>query len=83
MEAKEALTIDVTRDGVILIDGTRTNIREFKTLAKTLTGNRPGRGVYLRADQNVNYGIVVQIIAILSDVGVTNVGFMTEPEEVR
>jgi len=39
--------------------------------------------VYLRADQGVNYGIVVQLLAILNNVGITNVGLVTEPEEIR
>ena len=40
-------------------------------------------GVYLRADQGVNYGLVVQLLAILNKAGITNVGLVTEPEEIR
>ena len=60
-----------------------TSISQFKATARALTMNRSKNGVYLRADQGVNYGIVVQLLAILNNVGITNVGLVTEPEEIR
>ena len=51
----------------------------FKALAK----NRTRNGVYLRADKGVDYGTVAQVMAILNVNGITNVGLVTEPEEIR
>jgi biopolymer transport protein ExbD len=39
--------------------------------------------VYLRADKGVEYGIVAQLLAIIRANGVSNVGLVTEPEEIR
>jgi biopolymer transport protein ExbD len=36
----------------------------------------------LRADQNANWGVVAQVLAIIRAAGVTNVGLVLEPEEV-
>jgi len=57
-------------------------LREFKVLFKSISKNRTRNGVYLRADQGVPYGTVVQLMAILNANGVTNVGFVTEPENI-
>ena len=84
MESKDAVAITVNRDGVIFVDNVKlTSIAQFRATAKALTMNRSKNGVYLRADQGVNYGIVVQLLAILNSAGITNVGLVTEPEEIR
>jgi biopolymer transport protein ExbD/biopolymer transport protein TolR len=83
MESKDAVAITVNRAGVISVDNAPMNLSEFRAAAKALTVNRSKNGVYLRADQGVSYGIVVQLLAILNNAGITNVGLVTEPEEIR
>ena len=83
MESKDAVAITVNRAGVISVDNAPMTLSEFRAAAKALTMNRSKNGVYLRADQGVNYGIVVQLLAILNNAGITNVGLVTEPEEIR
>ncbi|MEO9038004.1 MAG: biopolymer transporter ExbD [Gemmatimonadaceae bacterium] len=83
MEAKDAVSIDVMRDGRIVIDGNTMSIGEFRAFAKTLTGNRSKNGVYVRGDKDANYGLIAQVMAILVGAGVTSVGLATEPEEIR
>lgn len=83
MEAKDGVNIDVNRSGVIIIDGNKMSLGEFRSFAKTLTGNRSRNGVYLRADKDVNYGVIAQLMAILAGAGITSVSFVTEPEEVK
>ena len=39
-------------------------------------------GVYLRADQGVPYGRVVQVLAIMRAAGVGGVGLVAEPEQL-
>src|SRR5215216_1056894 len=83
MESKDALAITVNSAGVILVDNAPLTLGQFRATVKSLTMNRSRNGVYLRADQNVNYGLVVQLLAILNRAGITNVGLVTEPEEIR
>jgi len=83
MESKDAVAITVNRAGVISVDNAPMTLSEFRAAAKALTMNRSKNGVYLRADQGVNYGIVVQLLAILNNAGITNVGLVTEPEEIK
>jgi biopolymer transport protein TolR len=83
MESKDALAITVNRAGVITVDNTPLTLGQFRATVRSLTLNRSRNGVYLRADQGVNYGVVVQLLAILNNAGITNVGLVTEPEEIH
>ena len=83
MESKDALSITVNRAGVITVDNTALTLSQFRTTVKSLAMNRSRNGVYLRADQSVSYGLVAQLLAILNNAGINNVGLVTEPEEIR
>ena len=83
MESKDALSITVNRTGSIIVDNTTLTLSQFRTTVRSLAMNRSKNGVYLRADQGVNYGLVVQLLAILNKAGINNVGLVTEPEEIR
>jgi biopolymer transport protein TolR len=39
--------------------------------------------VYLRADKDVPYGLVVRVLAQARKAGVDNLGMVTEPERVK
>ncbi|HTJ23149.1 MAG TPA: biopolymer transporter ExbD [Gemmatimonadaceae bacterium] len=82
LESKDGLGITVNSRGEIYVEDTRYNLKEFKVVFPSMK-NRTRAGVYLRADRNVGYGIVAQLLAIMSAQGVTNVGLVTEPEEIR
>ena len=82
LESKDGLGITVNSRGEIYVEDTRYNLKEFKVVFPSMK-NRTRAGVYLRADRNVGYGIVAQLLAIMSAQGVSNVGLVTEPEEIR
>ncbi len=82
LESKGGLVISITRDGSIYAGDTRMSLREFRVVFKSLAKKQGKEGVYLRADQNINYGVVAQVLSIIRAAGVTDLGFVTEPEEV-
>jgi biopolymer transport protein TolR len=82
LESKDGLGITVTRAGEIFVDNEKYSLAEFRVVFKGLAKNRTRNGVYLRADRNVGYGIVAQLLAIMNSNGVSNVGLVTEPEEI-
>ena len=83
LESKDGLTITVSREGTIVVDNEKLTLSEFRVAVRQLAANRSRNGVYLRADQNVNYGMIAQLLAIMNGAGITNVGLVTEPEEIR
>jgi biopolymer transport protein ExbD/biopolymer transport protein TolR len=83
LESKGGLVVTVNRAGQILVGETRMSFSEFRAAFKSLASQRSREGVYLRADSNVGYGVVVQVLAVMRAAGVGDVGLVTEPEDIR
>jgi biopolymer transport protein TolR len=84
IESKDGLTVSVNRSGQIFIGEERYNsLAEFRIVLKSLPKNRTRNGVYLRADKSVDYGLVAQLLAALYSAGITDVGLITQPEEIK
>lgn len=83
LESKGGLVVTVNRRGEILVGDTRMSFREFRAAFRTLAAQQSRQGIYLRADANVGYGLVVQVLAVMRAAGVGDVGLVTEPEEIR
>lgn len=83
LEAREGLTITITRDGQVAIDNTRMSLAEFEANLPVLIQNRQPEGVYLRGDEAATHGNVIRVLTAVRRAGVTNVGMVVEPETRR
>ncbi len=83
LEPKSGLVVTVNRTGQIFVDETRLTYNEFRASFAALAATRGKDGVYLRADQGVPYGTVVQVLAVMRSTGVPDVGLVAEPEEIK
>jgi biopolymer transport protein ExbD/biopolymer transport protein TolR len=83
LNSDRALVVSVTRDGRIFADDVQLSLSEFRGTFRTLAEQSGRSGVYLRADQGVPYGRVVEVLAIMRGAGVGNIGLVAEPEDVR
>ncbi len=81
LEPKSGLVVTVDRNGDIFIDRDKLSFSEFRASFRALSAQRGKDGVYLRADQGVPYGTIVQVLAIMRASGANNVGLVAEPEE--
>lgn len=82
MNAKSPLVVSVLRSGEIYVDDVRVSLAEFRGMFRSLAAKAGQGGVYLRADQRADYGRVVQVLGIIRGAGVSDVGLVTEPEDV-
>ena len=83
LEPKSGLVVTVNRTGQIFVDETKLTYNEFRASFAALAATRGKDGVYLRADQGVPYGTVVQVLAVMRSTGVPDVGLVAEPEEIK
>ncbi|RYF06370.1 MAG: ExbD/TolR family protein [Deltaproteobacteria bacterium] len=83
-----AQTLDVQEDRLVLSLTADKQIflgdspLVYASLRDTLVGNlklRDDKQLYLHADRALPYGFVVDIMAILKDAGVENLGMVTDP----
>lgn len=83
LESKEGLTVSVNRAGDVFIGDDKYTVAQFAVVFKAMSANKTRNGVYLRADRNVGYGVVAQLLSIMNANGVSNVGLVTEQEEIK
>jgi biopolymer transport protein TolR len=79
----EHLVITINKDQQVYINDFEVTV-EFlgEKLQKILQG-RSDRDVYLKADKNIPYGIVVQVMAEIKGAGVEQLGMITEPADIE
>jgi biopolymer transport protein TolR len=76
---KEHLVITIDKNHLVYINDFKVSVDSLgDKLSKTLQG-RSDREVYLKADKNIPYGIVVQVMAEIKKAGVEDLGMITEP----
>ena len=82
VESKNGVTISILQNGQIYVGDTKVTLSEFRASVRALTSKAGTEGVYVRSDKNARFETFIQIMAILRNAGITNVGVVTEPEEI-
>ena len=78
---KENLVITINKDNNVYINDYQVTVDFLKEkLSKILEGRRD-REVFLKADKDISYGTVVQVMAEIKGAGVEKLGMVTVPEE--
>jgi len=83
-DSKDAIVLALNRDGRMYLAKspvTEDGLQEI--LVKRFSGGEINRTIYLKADQAVAYGRVVQIVNLVRRAGVERIGLMTEKEKER
>lgn len=78
-EEKLVLTINEARE--IFLNKTKMQLGELNFKLEAIFSNRIDREVFLRADRNVPYGFVVEVMSEVRKAGVDKLGMITEPPE--
>ena len=79
-EQREPVTVNVDVDGSIFLQGdlvTRTELRE--RLSAIASERGADERVFVRADQAVGYGDVMQVMGLLNAADFRNIGLVTDP----
>lgn len=78
-DTSEGMVVSVTADRWVYIEDVKQDLENLgPELARRYRAN-PGAPVYLRADKNVPYGHVIEVIAQIKQAGFINLGLVTEP----
>lgn len=77
------INITITQDGVIVLDNERVARDELRSTLTGLASRAAGRTIYLRGDEGAAYGDIVQVLAILREVGLQNVSLVAEQQSTR
>lgn len=76
-EERKILTIE--KNQAIYLDKEEVGLARLETRLQALKGSSPEVSVYLRADREVPYGTVVQVMDLIKRAGIDKLGIVTEP----
>ncbi|OGP49794.1 MAG: protein TolR [Deltaproteobacteria bacterium RBG_16_55_12] len=76
---EEQLVVAITRNGKIYLNDNPMTLTELGLKLRAIRQLRQDREVYLRADQDVRYGIVMRTIAEIKQAGIEKLGMVTRP----
>lgn len=80
-DVSTGIVVSITKDKAILIDNYKIELKDFESRLRTIREVKKYRPVYIRADERVPYGLVMEIMAKIKNLGIDNVGLVTEPEK--
>jgi len=78
---EEKLVLTITEAREIFLNKTKMPLGELSSKLEAIFSNRIDREVFLRADKNVPYGFVVEVMSEVRKAGVDKLGMITEPPE--
>lgn len=77
------LVVNVTAAGDVYLNDTRMSAPELRNKLAAIVRERPDQQVFLRADTEVTYGVVVAVMGALRESGVLRLGMVTKPPETE
>lgn len=77
--AEEPLVVTVAKNGKTYLNDNVMTLDELGAKLRAIAKNQPDKQVYLRADQDVRYGLVMKTIAEIKQAGVERLGMVTRP----
>ena len=80
---KEHLVITIDKDNQVFINDFQVTVDFLQEKLKKILQGRTDREVYLKADRDISYGMVVRIMSEIKSAGVENLGMLTEPADLE
>lgn len=78
-KSEEPVILTLTSDQIILLGEEPVHLKLLPDRLGAVLAGSP-RPVYLKADETLPYGFVIKVLAVLDQVGVEQVGMVTQPE---
>lgn len=75
---EERITLVIKKDGVIFMNDKPMSMSEIKQKLTAISKLNPN--VFLKADRDVPYGFVVQVMSDIKEAGIEKLGMITEPK---
>lgn len=77
------VVLSIKKDGTMYVNQDQATMDNLQTLLEDAFMTASDKKLYLRADQELEYGKIVDIIDVLKDAGVEIVGIITEKKTTK
>jgi len=81
IQPEERIVLTVSRRQTVFLDREEVSLNRLEQSLTDRAKTIPEIAVYLRADEQVPYGMIVQIMDIIKRVGIDRLGMVTNPVE--
>ena len=78
MPAEERITLIVKKGSIIYMNDNPVSLTEMGKKLRALSSSNPN--VFLKADKDVPYGFVVEVMGEIKEAGIEKLGMITEPK---
>lgn len=75
---EERITLIIKRNGRIYMNDNTVTLRELRKKLEAISALNPN--VFLKADKDVPYGFVVEVMSDIKEAGIEKLGMITEPK---
>ena len=76
---EDPLILTVNKKGEIYLEDHKIKLEDLETKVKTIFKYRRDKEILLKADKDLPYGMVIDVMAGVKRAGVTKLGMVTEP----
>lgn len=76
---EELLVVSIAKNGKIYLNDNPMSLGELGVKLRAIRKLQADKQVYLRADQDVRYGVVMKTIAEIKQAGIEKLGMVTRP----
>jgi biopolymer transport protein TolR len=76
---EELLVVTIAKDGKVYLNDNSMSLDELGKKLRAIRKLQADKQVYLRADQDVRYGVVMKTIAEIKRAGIERLGMVTRP----
>jgi biopolymer transport protein TolR len=80
---REPLSVSVRRDGVIFLQNTRVSEDDLVPRLTAIASTGYDQRIFVRGDKSVDYGRVMEVMALISAAGFTHIGLVTDIAKPR
>jgi biopolymer transport protein TolR len=83
LDSGEGIIVSVNRDGELFIGDAQATWEEFEPALVDAVRAKQADAIFLRADEQVDYGRVLQVLGAMRALDIASVGLVAEPENQR
>jgi biopolymer transport protein TolR len=77
LPTEERITLVIKRDGKVYMNDNPVSISDMRKRLQAISKLNPN--VFLKADRDISYGLVVQVMGEVKEAGIEKLGMITEP----
>jgi biopolymer transport protein TolR len=78
-QTREPLQVTIVKDGTIFLQKLPVPLDELVPKLTAIAGNGYNQRIFVRGDQTVDYGKVLEVMGMLSAAGFTRIGLVSAP----